>query len=76
MNKITVYTTNTCPFCTMLKNFLTAQGVAYEEINVQRDQTAAKKLVSTTGQMGVPQTEINGQWVFGFDPDKIMSVVK
>ncbi|WP_312469512.1 glutaredoxin family protein [Neobacillus sp.] len=76
MNQITVYTTNTCPYCTMLKNFLNTQNLAYKEVNVQMDQTAANKLVETTGQLGVPQTEINGQWVLGFDPETIMNLVK
>lgn len=76
MNQITVYTTNTCPYCTMLKNFLNTQGIPYKEVNVQMDQVAANKLVQTTGQLGVPQTEINGQWVLGFDPETIMSLVK
>jgi glutaredoxin 3 len=76
MNNITVYTTNTCPYCTMLKNFLQAQGLTFKEVNVQLNQAAANKLVETTGQLGVPQTEINGQWVLGFDPEKIMGLVK
>jgi glutaredoxin 3 len=76
MNKITVYTTNTCSYCTMLKNFLNDKGLAFIEVNVQKDQIAANKLVETTGQLGVPQTEINGKWVLGFDPDKILSIVK
>ncbi|MEW9050666.1 MAG: glutaredoxin family protein [Neobacillus sp.] len=76
MNNITVYTTNTCPYCTMLKNFLQAQGLPFQEVNVQINQAAANKLVETTGQLGVPQTEINGQWVLGFDPEKIMGLVK
>jgi glutaredoxin 3 len=76
MNLITVYTTNTCPYCTMLKNFLSGQGLSYKEVNVQMDQAAANKLVQTTGQLGVPQTEINGQWVLGFDPETILSLVK
>lgn len=76
MNQITVYTTNTCPYCTMLKNFLNTQGLPYKEVNVQMDQVAANKLVQTTGQLGVPQTEINGQWVLGLDPETIMSLVK
>lgn len=76
MNQITVYTTNTCPYCTMLKNFLNTQGLAFKEVNVQQDQAAANKLVEATGQMGVPQSQINGQWVLGFDPETIMTLVK
>ncbi|MCM3764582.1 glutaredoxin family protein [Neobacillus niacini] len=76
MNQITVYTTNTCPYCVMMKNFLTQQGLTFKEVNVQRDQAAATRLVKTTGQLGVPQTEVNGQWVLGYDPDKVMRFVR
>ncbi|KQL18326.1 glutaredoxin family protein [Cytobacillus solani] len=76
MNQITVYSTNTCPYCVMMKNFLKDQGLPFKEVNVQMDQTAADRLVAATGQLGVPQTEINGQWVVGFDPEKVMRLVK
>ncbi|WP_042346494.1 glutaredoxin family protein [Bacillus massiliigorillae] len=76
MNDITVYSTNTCPYCTMMKNFLDDKGLAYKEVNVQLDQQAAQKLVEETGQMGVPQTKINGNWVLGFDPESLLSFVK
>lgn len=72
MNDITVYTTSTCPYCLMVKGFLNKQGLPYNEVNVQLDQNAARRLVETTGQMGVPQTNVNGQWVIGYDPTRIM----
>ena len=75
MNSITVYTTNTCPYCTMLKNYLNSEGLEFKEVNVQRDQKAAKKLVAATGQLGVPQTEVNGNWVLGFDPESIKKYI-
>ncbi|AEH49121.1 MULTISPECIES: glutaredoxin family protein [Bacillaceae] len=76
MKRVTVYTTTTCPYCVMVKNFLREQGVPFEEVNVQRDPVAARKLVETTGQIGVPQIEIDGQWVIGFDPDAIMQLLQ
>jgi len=76
MNDITVYITNTCPFCVKMKNFLDEKELPFKEVNVQQDPVAADRLVKTTGQMGVPQTEINGEWVIGFDPDKVMQLVK
>lgn len=76
MNQITVYTTNTCPYCVMMKNFLKEQGLPFKEVNVQQDQAAANRLVAATSQLGVPQTEINGQWVLGFDPQKALSLIK
>ncbi|MFP3422731.1 glutaredoxin family protein, partial [Bacillus sp. SIMBA_161] len=33
-------------------------------------------LVQTTGQMGVPQANINGEWVLGFDPQRVQSLLK
>ncbi|MBU5594130.1 glutaredoxin family protein [Amphibacillus sp. MSJ-3] len=76
MNKVTVYTTDTCPYCSMVKNFLDEKELTYSEINVQKDPVAAKRLIKTTGQMGVPQTEVNGEWVLGFDPEKILQLLK
>ncbi|ANU18351.1 NrdH-redoxin [Planococcus maritimus] len=75
-NQVTVYSTNTCPYCTMLKNYLDQNGVAYTEVNVQEDQAAANRLVQTTGQMGVPQANVNGEWVLGFDPQRVQSLLK
>jgi glutaredoxin 3 len=60
----------------MMKEFLEAQGLSYKEVNVQTDPVAARKLVKETGQMGVPQTKVNGEWVLGFDPENLMKLVK
>ncbi|MBA4536286.1 glutaredoxin family protein [Bacillus aquiflavi] len=76
MNDITVYTTNTCPYCVMMKNFLNDKGLPFKEVNVQQDPEAGRKLVEATGQMGVPQTNVNGHWVLGFDPNTLMSYIK
>ena len=75
-NQVTVYSTNTCPYCTMLKNYLDQNGIAYTDVNVQKDPVAAGRLVQATGQMGVPQANINGQWVLGFDPQRVQSLLK
>ncbi|NJN26032.1 MAG: NrdH-redoxin [Cyclobacteriaceae bacterium] len=69
--RVTVYTTPTCPWCTTVKNFLKKHGVRYTEINVAADQSAAQAMVSKSGQQGVPQTEINGEMVIGFDQSKL-----
>lgn len=76
MNQITVYTTSTCPYCVMMKNFLKEKGLPFKEVNIQQDPIAADHLVKATGQMGVPQTEINSQWVLGFDTEKAMQFIK
>lgn len=75
-NQITVYTTTTCPYCLMAKKFLDEKGFSYKEFNIQNDEEAAQRLVETTGQIGVPQIQVNGEWVFGFDPDRIGKLLK
>jgi len=70
MNVI-VYTSPTCPYCTMVKEFLSQRGINFEERDVSRDPSYAQELVSSTGQMGVPVTIINGQIVVGFDRGRL-----
>ncbi|MDL4839690.1 glutaredoxin family protein [Aquibacillus rhizosphaerae] len=76
MNHITVYTTTKCPYCVMLKNFLTDKNIAFQEVNVENDPIAMQRVVQTTGQMGVPQSVVNGTWVLGFDPNSILDALK
>ncbi|MEK3981400.1 glutaredoxin family protein [Psychrobacillus sp. FSL K6-2836] len=76
MNSVTVYTTTQCPYCVMLKNFLSEQNIPFNEVNVETQPEVMQRLVKTTGQMGVPQTEVNGQWIVGFDPNNIMTALR
>lgn len=64
---VKVYSTTTCPYCTLAKRYLESKGVAFQDIDVSRDQAAAREMVSKTGQMGVPVLEINGEYIVGFD---------
>ncbi|SFN12391.1 Glutaredoxin [Psychrobacillus psychrodurans] len=54
MNSVTVYTTTQCPYCVMLKNFLSEQNISFNEVNVETQPEVMQRLVKTTGQMGVP----------------------
>ncbi len=68
---VVVYTTPTCSWCTTVKRHLQENGIQYREVNVAADQKAAEEMVRKSGQQGVPQTEINGQIVVGFDKSRI-----
>lgn len=72
----TVYTTSTCPYCTMMTNYLREQNIPFKEVNVQFDREAGQRLVEQTGQLGVPQTELNEKWIFGFDPSGVQAALK
>jgi glutaredoxin 3 len=75
MNVI-VYSTNTCPFCTMAKDWLKQQGVEFEDVNVGTDQERAKEMMDKSGQMGVPVIDVDGEIIIGFDKPKLESALK
>jgi glutaredoxin-like YruB-family protein len=71
MPKVKIYTTPSCVFCAMAKEYLKERGVAFEEIDVSKDEKAAMEMIEKSGQMGVPVIEIDGQIVIGFDKERI-----
>jgi glutaredoxin 3 len=74
--KIKVYSTPGCPWCAKTKEFLKANKVAFEEINVAEDQKAAKDMIEKSGQQGVPVIEIGKEIIVGFDETKIKNLLK
>lgn len=69
--RVTVYTTPSCTWCTTIKTYLRKNGIRYSEIDVSRDEAAAQEMVRRSGQQGVPQTDINGEIVVGFNKTRI-----
>lgn len=72
---VTVYTTQTCPWCQVVKQHLTKNGVSFVEKDVSRDMAAAQEMVKKSGQMGVPVTDVNGQIVVGFNEQLLNKLV-
>jgi glutaredoxin-like YruB-family protein len=73
---VTVYSTPTCSWCNTLKQWLRKNHVSYSDIDISKDANAAQDLVRRSGQQGVPQTEINGQIVVGFDQSKLKQLLE
>ena len=76
MKQVTVYSTPTCSWCTTLKNYLRKNKIYYTDVDISRDPDAARNLVNRTGQQGVPQTEIDGSWVVGFDQKRLDTLLE
>jgi len=68
---VVVYSTPSCSWCAALKTHLRKHGIPFRDVDVSRDQRIAEELVRRSGQQGVPQTEIDGQIVVGFDRGRI-----
>jgi glutaredoxin-like YruB-family protein len=76
VKRVTVYSTPTCSWCNTLKAWLRKNNIPYTDIDVSRDQHAAEELVRRTGQQGVPQTDINGQIVVGFNQQRLKELLE
>ncbi len=74
--KVLIYTTESCPWCKKTKEFLKQNNIKYKEIDVGKDEKAAKEMVKKSGQMGVPVTEIDGKVIPGFDEQKLKEALK
>lgn len=73
--RVTVYSTPSCSWCTTLKNYLKSNHIHYTDIDVSKNQQAAEQMVRKSGQQGVPQTEIEGQIIVGFDKNRLNSIL-
>lgn len=67
MSQVIIYTTPTCVYCKMAKEFFKKNNVAYEEYNVAEDDKAREEMVKKSRQLGVPVIDVNGGIFVGFD---------
>ena len=70
MKNVVVYTSSTCPYCTLAKDYLTEKGVEYEEKNISTSREAREELMAK-GHTGVPVVIIDEEEIVGFDKTKI-----
>lgn len=75
MKKVSIYSTPSCHFCHMAKDFFTEKGVAYEEFNVASDMDKRAEMIDITGQMGVPVIRIEDDVIIGFNKPKIAELL-
>ena len=69
---VKVYSFETCPWCSKVKNYLKARGVEYEVRDIELDDTAREECEKISGDLAVPVTTIDGKnYVVGFDKKKI-----
>jgi len=74
-HRVVVYTSPTCSWCRTVKSYLKKNHVNFREVNIARDEKAGKDLMRRSGQMGVPQTDIDGMVVVGFDKLKLDAIL-
>ena len=76
MKEITIYSTPTCVYCKMAKEYFKSKGLSYTEYNVAEDDAKRDEMVQKSGQLGVPVIDIGGQVFVGFNKPEIEAALK
>lgn len=71
MATVKVYSTPTCPWCKKTKEFLAANKVEFQDLNVADDEKARREMLKSSHQMGVPVIDIDGATIIGYDIPKL-----
>jgi len=75
MAKVTIYTTPTCVYCKMTKAFFKDNNVQYDEKDVSTDAEARDEMIAKSNQMGVPVIDVDGQFLVGFDKERLSQLL-
>jgi len=76
MKKITIYSTSTCHYCQMLKEFLNSKKIKFENFDVSADLEKRKEMIDRSGQMGVPVVFVDKEMIVGFNEEKLTELLK
>lgn len=69
--EVKIYTTPSCVYCRMAKEYFKKNNIAYEEKDVQSDSAAREEMIAKSHQMGVPVIDIGGRIIVGFNRPEI-----
>ena len=75
MKEVTIYTTPTCGYCKMAKDFFVENNVQYADYNVGTDLEKRKEMIERSGQMGVPVIFVDNEMVVGFDKARLSELL-
>lgn len=74
--KVEIFSTPTCHFCHMAKDWLTTKNIPFEDYNVGEDMEKRKEMVEMTGQLGVPVIKIGEDVMVGFNPEQMAKILE
>ncbi|OGI96121.1 NrdH-redoxin [Candidatus Nomurabacteria bacterium RIFCSPLOWO2_02_FULL_42_17] len=72
---VSIYTTTSCVYCKLAKDFFKEKGVAYQEFDVVSDLAKRHEMIEKSGQMGVPVITIGDDLIVGFDRQQISKLL-
>ncbi len=75
MANVKIYSTPSCVYCKMAKEFFAKNNIKYTEYDVAEDEKAREEMVNASHQLGVPVIDIDGQIVVGFDKNTLADIL-
>jgi len=72
---VKIYTTPTCVYCEMIKEFFKEKGIAFKAYDVSKDEALQREIVEKSGQYGLPIVDVNGIFLSGFDRVKLEEAI-
>lgn len=76
MQQVTIYSTPTCHFCHLAKDFFKENNVPFVDYDVLSDISKRQEMMQKSGQMGVPVIVIGSDVVVGFDRERIADILQ
>jgi glutaredoxin 3 len=58
VKNITIFTTNTCAYCAMVKKYLSAKGMKYDVVNLDDEPERQAEALALSGVLTVPVTVV------------------
>jgi glutaredoxin 3 len=74
--KVEIYSTPSCHFCHMAKDWLTEKNIPFVDYNVGEDKEKRKEMVEMTGQLGVPVIKIGDEIMIGFNQEQMAKILE
>ncbi|OGZ18203.1 MAG: NrdH-redoxin [Candidatus Lloydbacteria bacterium RIFOXYC12_FULL_46_25] len=75
MKPVSIYTTETCGYCKMAKEYFQKNNVEYQEFDVGRDLAKRQEMIEKSGQMGVPVITVGDDMIVGFNKPRLQEML-
>ena len=76
MKNVTIYSTQTCHFCHMTKDFFKENNITFTDLDVTSDEKNKEEMLERSGQMSVPVIFVGDEMVVGFNESKLKELLE
>lgn len=75
MKDVIIYSTPSCHFCHMAKDFFLENNIKFTDFDVAGDAVKRQEMMEKSGQMGVPVIMIGEDIIVGFNKPKVVELL-